>query len=109
MSKKSPQDLEAPRGPHGAGEADIVLGGEGFYTRAGLARRINRNEMTLFRWERRGRGPAVTRVGKTVLYRVRTVEAWLRSLEQEPRPRRGMHPLAKKQPRQREATCATRN
>lgn len=39
------------------------------------------HEQTLILWEKDGRGPPVTRVGREVLYRASSVEKWL--LEQE--------------------------
>ena len=39
------------------------------------------SEHTLIRWERDGRGPPVTRVGRDVVYQLASVETWLRSQE----------------------------
>jgi hypothetical protein len=38
-------------------------------------------ELTLIHWERDGKGPPVTRVGRDVLYSIPSVEAWLRAQE----------------------------
>ena len=39
------------------------------------------SEFTLICWERDGRGPPVTRIGRDVLYRTASVETWLREQE----------------------------
>jgi hypothetical protein len=39
------------------------------------------SEFTLIAWEKDGRGPPATRVGRDVVYSVASVERWLRSLE----------------------------
>jgi hypothetical protein len=39
------------------------------------------SEFTLIAWEKDGRGPPATRVGRDVVYRASSVEAWLRSQE----------------------------
>jgi len=39
------------------------------------------SEMTLIQWERDGKGPPATRVGRDVVYHIPTVEKWLRSRE----------------------------
>jgi hypothetical protein len=38
-------------------------------------------ELTLIHWERDGRGPPATRVGRDVVYSISSVEKWLRSQE----------------------------
>jgi hypothetical protein len=38
-------------------------------------------ELTLINWERDGKGPPATRVGRAVLYYGPSVEAWLRAQE----------------------------
>jgi hypothetical protein len=40
------------------------------------------SEFTLIAWEKGGRGPPATRVGRDVLYFAPSVEKWLRSLEE---------------------------
>jgi hypothetical protein len=42
-------------------------------------------ELTLIHWERDGKGPPATRVGRDVLYRIDSVEAWLRRQEKAAR------------------------
>lgn len=54
----------------------------GFYTKPGLASELKIATKTLDRWEREGRGPAPTKLGKRVFYKRSTVEAWLLSREQ---------------------------
>jgi hypothetical protein len=65
----------------------------GYLTRPQLATELNRTIRTLERWEWERIGPAVTRVGKTPMYRIEAVRAWLTGLEREQvreksRPRR---------------------
>jgi hypothetical protein len=43
---------------------------------------------TLWNWERDGKGPPVTRIGRNVFYYWPSVEKWMRDLEQQPRNRR---------------------
>lgn len=42
------------------------------------------SEFTLIAWERDGKGPPPTRVGRDVVYSISSVEKWLRSQEQAP-------------------------
>jgi predicted DNA-binding transcriptional regulator AlpA len=58
---------------------------EGLVTRDDLARHLGISTDTLARWEGRGTGPTSIKVGRRVLYRAATVNAWLRGLER-PRP-----------------------
>jgi len=39
------------------------------------------SEFTLIAWEKDGKGPPVTRIGRDVLYYIPSVEKWLRSQE----------------------------
>jgi hypothetical protein len=39
------------------------------------------SEFTLMAWERDGKGPPVTRIGRDVLYRADSVEKWLKAQE----------------------------
>jgi hypothetical protein len=55
----------------------------GYLTRPQLAAELNRTIRTLERWEWHRTGPAVTHIGKSPLYRIETVRAWLASLERE--------------------------
>lgn len=56
-----------------------------YMNRAALARMLNKSERTLYRWDVLGEGPTQTLVGKTVLYHVDDVKAWLRSQRREVR------------------------
>jgi hypothetical protein len=38
-------------------------------------------ELTLIHWERDGKGPPATRVGRDVVYSIPSVERWLRAQE----------------------------
>ena len=40
------------------------------------------SEFTLIAWEKDGRGPPVTRVGRDVIYSIPSAERWLASLEE---------------------------
>jgi predicted DNA-binding transcriptional regulator AlpA len=42
------------------------------------------SEHTLIRWEKDGRGPPPTRVGRDVTYHIASVDTWLRSQEEKP-------------------------
>lgn len=39
------------------------------------------SEFTLIAWEKDGKGPPVTRIGRDVVYRAASVEKWLQSRE----------------------------
>ncbi|MET4319315.1 hypothetical protein [Bradyrhizobium sp. RT5a] len=39
------------------------------------------SEFTLIAWEKDGKGPPVTRIGRDVVYRASSVENWLQSQE----------------------------
>ncbi|MCS3896125.1 hypothetical protein M2171_005258 [Bradyrhizobium japonicum USDA 38] len=39
------------------------------------------SEFTLIAWEKDGKGPPVTRIGRDVVYRASSVEKWLQSQE----------------------------
>jgi hypothetical protein len=39
------------------------------------------SEFTLIAWERDGKGPPVTRIGRDVVYRATSVEKWLQAQE----------------------------
>ena len=58
---------------------------EGLVSRDDLARHLGISTDTLARWEGRGTGPTSIKVGRRVLYRAATVNAWLRGLER-PKP-----------------------
>lgn len=52
-----------------------------------VAEVIGRPPRTLRQWRYLGIGPKYLKVGATVRYRARDVEAWLRAQEQEPAAR----------------------
>jgi hypothetical protein len=61
-----------------------------YITRKDLAKKLGEqlrgkpfNEFTLITWEKTGKGPPATRVGRQVVYSVASVEKWL--LRQEAR------------------------
>jgi IS30 family transposase len=57
-----------------------------------LARQLDRHPATLERWRKRGTGPAPTMIGKTPMYRVATVSAWLLAQERQRLPHKaGRH------------------
>ncbi|OAF11849.1 hypothetical protein AYJ54_07950 [Bradyrhizobium centrolobii] len=49
-----------------------------------LAEQLGVSEKTLIRWELDGRGPPVTRVGRTPLYYIPSAMQWLRAQERAP-------------------------
>jgi hypothetical protein len=51
-----------------------------------LAQQLGRHPATLERWRKRGIGPAPTMLGKTPMYRIETVRAWLLAQERQPLP-----------------------
>jgi hypothetical protein len=46
------------------------------------------SEITLITWEKDGKGPPVTRIGRDVVYFIPSIEKWLRDQEQSARGRR---------------------
>jgi len=54
-----------------------------YMTRAELAVQLNCTERTLERWFSQGTGPAITRLGKTPIYRIASVQAWLLNQERQ--------------------------
>lgn len=52
-----------------------------YISRKDLAAELGKQEMSLIRWEKEGRGPPVTRIGRDVVYSRSGIEAWLKSLE----------------------------
>ena len=42
-------------------------------------------EITLIQWEKDGKGPPVTRVGRDVLYFIPSIDRWLRDQERAPK------------------------
>jgi predicted DNA-binding transcriptional regulator AlpA len=64
---------------------------DGYLTRENLAAQLGKSMRTIDRWEMHRSGPPRVLIGKTVLYRLESVRAWLLSCEQrrgEPRRRR---------------------
>jgi predicted DNA-binding transcriptional regulator AlpA len=62
--------------------AKLVL--DGFVRRAELAKMLGLSARTLDRWHSLRAGPPRVCVGRTILYNVESVRAWLRSHEQQP-------------------------
>jgi predicted DNA-binding transcriptional regulator AlpA len=52
-----------------------------YISRKRLAADLKLAEATLIRWEKDGKGPPVTRIGRDVKYYIPSVEKWLRSQE----------------------------
>jgi phage terminase Nu1 subunit (DNA packaging protein) len=59
--------------------AKMALGG--YITRRGFADEFGVSLRTVDRWEKRRIGPARTTIGKQVLYRVESVQDWLKARE----------------------------
>jgi len=57
---------------------------DGFITREQLAAEFGKSLRTIDRWEVRRIGPPRIIVGRTILYRVEAVRAWLQSCERVP-------------------------
>lgn len=55
---------------------------EGHLSKSQLAEQLGRSVRALDRWERQRIGPPRIKVGKLILYRVESVQAWLASREQ---------------------------
>ena len=55
-----------------------------YQTRDELATQLDRSIRTLERWEQKRAGPPITYIGKTPYYRIKSTQAWLKSLEQKP-------------------------
>lgn len=58
----------------------------GYLRREDLARELKKSVRTLDRWETRRMGPPRVVVGRTILYSIETVRAWLQSREQRRGP-----------------------
>ena len=54
---------------------------DGYLRRREAARELQVSERTMSRWEAQNIGPPAIRVGKTILYRIESLQAWLRSRE----------------------------
>jgi hypothetical protein len=66
--------------------------GSNYVSREQLAKQLGErlrgrafSEHALWAWERDGKGPPVTRVGRGVFYSIASVERWLRSQEKAER------------------------
>ena len=62
-------------------DSDALLAG--YFTKEELATQLPVNPRTLDRWHQLGEGPPRTCIGRRVLYRRTSVEAWLASREQQ--------------------------
>jgi hypothetical protein len=52
-----------------------------YVSREALATELNVAEGTLIRWEKDGRGPPVTRIGRDVKYHIPSFKKWLKDQE----------------------------
>jgi hypothetical protein len=52
-----------------------------YISRDQLAEKIGKSVKTLVRWDKDGKGPPVTRMGRDVLYSIPSFERWLRAQE----------------------------
>src|SRR5208282_2580949 len=68
---------------------------DGFITREQLAAEFGKSLRTIDRWEVRRIGPPRIIVGRTILYRVEAVRAWLQSCERVPGLKRNERRLYK--------------
>jgi hypothetical protein len=60
-----------------------------FLTQAEAAAELKVCERTLDRWRTLGEGPPITRLGRRILYRRSSLQAWLRGREHHERNRDG--------------------
>jgi excisionase family DNA binding protein len=58
-----------------------------FFTQAELAVELGITKKTLERWKIDGKGPAVTKVGRRILYSRKAVASWLANCEHDPSQR----------------------
>jgi len=56
---------------------------EGFFTEDQLAQELLTSKKSLARWDKQGRGPKRTRVGRRILYSRKAVQEWLESLQKD--------------------------
>lgn len=77
-------NTESKTGP----EKDQSLLSHEYLTPDGLARELGTSPRTLARWHAQRIGPPRTIIGRTILYRRKSVEAWLREREEQPVRRR---------------------
>lgn len=52
-----------------------------YIPRETLAAQLGKTVKTLVRWEKDGKGPPVTRIGRDVVYRAASAEKWLHAQE----------------------------
>ena len=55
-----------------------------YLTEKQLAEELGRSVRHLKRWRAQGLGPPVTRIGRTAVYKIDSVRAWLESHEKQP-------------------------
>jgi excisionase family DNA binding protein len=58
-----------------------------FFTQAELAQELGVTRKTLNRWKVEGKGPAITKLGRKILYSRKAVATWLSAYEREPHQR----------------------
>lgn len=61
---------------------------EGFFTEDQLAQELLTSKKSLARWDKLGRGPKRTRIGRRILYSRQAVKDWLESLQKDSSRRR---------------------
>src|SRR5438132_1786957 len=90
MSKtKSSEPAEAFLPSHLLHSPNSELLLEDFVRREWLARELGLSPRTISRWESLRKGPPRIAIGRTILYNIESVRAWLRSREQQvPSPKR---------------------
>lgn len=66
----------------GVSEADHNGIFKDYLTREQVADLLGKSVPTLDRWHRLGEGPVRTKIGKTVLYRVPSLKAWMLAQEE---------------------------
>ena len=85
--------------------APLIL--EGYIRRAELARMLNVTERTVYRWELLRIGPPRVVVGALILYRLDSIQQWLKSREQQPLPITQRRGHTAKYQRQRQSHAKT--
>jgi len=88
QAEKSPADADIPKelgiaapGYRQANAHDLVHLLGGFLEQHEAAAELKVCERTLDRWRRLGEGPPITKVGRRVLYRRSSLQAWLHGRE----------------------------
>jgi excisionase family DNA binding protein len=59
-----------------------------YYSHEEAANELDVTRRTLDRWERLGEGPPITRIGRRILYRRSSLQAWLGARERKPHEHR---------------------